>query len=142
MTAYDDANIFARILRGEIPAHRIYEDDRTVAIMDVMPQVEGHALVLPKAPSRNLLAILPEDLAAVMATVQKIALAAVPAFDAEGVTIQQFNEAAGGQTVFHTHVHVLPRKAGIPVKPHSGVMAPGELLAAHAEAYRRALASV
>lgn len=142
MTAYDPQNIFARILCGEIPSHRIYEDERTLAFMDVMPQCEGHALVLPKAPSRNLLTILPEDLAATIAVVQKVALAAMSAFSAEGVTIQQFNEAAGGQSVFHTHFHVLPRKAGVALAPHSGKMAPNDVLAAHAEAYRRVLTTV
>jgi histidine triad (HIT) family protein len=140
MTAYDTDNVFAKILRGELPSAKIYEDGATVAIMDIMPRSDGHALVLPKAPSRNLLDIAPADLAAVMATAQKIARAAVAAFGADGVTVQQFNESAGGQVVFHTHVHVLPRKAGVALRPHTGEMAPKDVIAAHAEAYRKALA--
>jgi histidine triad (HIT) family protein len=140
MAAYDDQNVFAKILRGELPSSTIYEDEATLAIMDIMPRSDGHALVLPKAPSRNLLDIAPADLAAVMATAQKIARAAVTAFGADGVTVQQFNESAGGQVVFHTHVHVIPRKEGVALRPHTGDMAPRDVIASHAEAYRRALA--
>ena len=140
MADYDDQNVFARILRGELPSTTIYEDEATLAIMDIMPRCDGHALVLPKAPSRNLLDIAPADLAAVMATAQKIARAAVTAFGADGVTVQQFNESAGGQVVFHTHVHVMPRKEGVALRPHTGEMAPKDVIASHAEAYRRALA--
>ena len=104
---YDSDNIFARILRGEIPSHKIYEDDAILAFMDVMPQVDGHMLVIPKAPSRNLLDADPAILGHLMSVVQKLAIAAQTAFAAEGVLIQQFNEAAAGQTVFHFHVHVL-----------------------------------
>jgi histidine triad (HIT) family protein len=113
MTTYDDQNVFAKILRGELPAHKIYEDDKTIAIMDIMPRADGHALVIPKAASRNILDISADDLAAVHATVQKLAQAAGKAFGADGVTIQQFNESAGGQVVFHTHVHVIPRHEGV-----------------------------
>jgi len=140
MAAYDDSNVFARILRGELPCHKIYEDEATIAIMDVMPQCDGHALVIPKAASRNLFDIAPADLAAVMAVVQRIARAGMQAFDADGVTIAQFNESAAGQTVFHTHVHVMPRKSGVPLRPHTGKMEDADVLASHAEAYRRALA--
>lgn len=108
MSAYDTNNIFAKILRGEIPSHRVYEDEATVAFMDVMPQAEGHVLVLPKAPSRNILDADPATLTSLIATVQKIAVAAKTAFDADGVTIMQFNEAPAGQSVFHLHFHVIP----------------------------------
>jgi len=108
--------------------------------MDIMPRCDGHALVLPKAASRNLLDIAPADLAAVMTTVQKIARAAVDGFGADGVTVQQFNESAGGQVVFHTHVHVMPRKDGVALRPHTGTMAAADVVASHAEAYRKALA--
>ncbi|MFV2092884.1 MAG: HIT family protein [Hyphomicrobiales bacterium] len=128
MTAYDPDNIFAKILRGEIPSTKVWEDQETYALMDIMPRADGHTLVLPKAPSRNIFDVGLKDLAAVMATVQKIANAQMRAFGAEGVTIQQFNEAAAGQEVFHTHYHVLPRFAGVPLRPHTGEMAdPGQL---------------
>jgi histidine triad (HIT) family protein len=138
--AYDTNNIFARILRGELPAHKVYEDADTVAIMDIMPRTEGHTLVLPKTPARNLLDATPEQLAACMRTVQKVAKAAVRAFNAEGVTIQQFNERAGGQVVFHIHFHVLPRWEGVQLKPPGGPMEKPEVLAANAEKMRKALA--
>lgn len=138
--AYDDQNVFAKILRGEQPAHRVYEDAATLVIMDIMPRGDGHVLVIPKAPSRNILDIAVDDLAAVMASVQKMARTLVKAFQADGVTIQQFSESAGGQVVFHTHVHVIPRFAGVPMKPHTGEMADQQVLAAQAERIRAALA--
>ena len=113
MSGYDDNNIFAKILRGEIPSHRVYEDDKVVAFMDVMPQAEGHTLVVPKAPSRNILDADPATLAALIPVVQKVAIAAKKAFDADGITILQFNEAPAGQSVFHLHFHVVPRKDGM-----------------------------
>ncbi|MBD9646891.1 histidine triad (HIT) family protein [Ensifer sp. KUDG1] len=137
--SYDDNNIFAKILRGEIPSHRVYEDDATIAFMDVMPQAEGHLLVVPKSPSRNLLDADAATLPALIATVQKLAVAAKEAFDADGVTIMQFNEAPAGQSVFHLHFHVIPRQAGVPLKPHSGTMEDGAILAANAEKVRQAL---
>ena len=138
--AYDDTNIFARILRGELPAHKVYEDAAAVAFMDVMPQGEGHTLVVPKMPSRNLLDADPAALGALFSAVQKIALAVKKAFSADGVTIQQFNEIAAGQSVFHLHVHVLPRFDGIALKPHTGAMERPEVLARNAEKIRAALA--
>ena len=139
MTAYDDSNIFARILRGEIPSHKVYEDDEVVAFMDAMPQGAGHTLVVPRARSRNILDADPAVLGTVMAIVQKIARAVKQAFAADGVTIMQFNEAAGGQSVFHLHFHVIPRFEGVPLKRHSGEMEKPEILAANAEKIRRAL---
>lgn len=138
---YDDHNIFARILRGEIPCHRIYEDAATLAFMDVMPQVDGHVLVIPKAPSRNLLDADPAVLGPLMLSVQKIAIAARQAFGAEGVLVKQYNEPAAGQTVYHLHVHVLPRKEGTEIRPHTGKMADNALLAQHAEMIKAALVS-
>ena len=126
--AYDDQNIFAKILRGEIPSHKVYEDDHAIAIMDAMPQGKGHTLVIPKGPSRNLLDIGAHDLQNVIVAVQRLARAVMKAFDAPGVLIMQFNEPAGGQTVFHTHFHVIPRFDGVALQPHSSKMAdPGEL---------------
>ncbi|MEP1934866.1 MAG: HIT family protein [Roseibium sp.] len=137
--AYDDQNVFAKILRGELPSHNVYEDDKTLALMDIMPRGDGHILVIPKAPSRNIFDIAPDDMNAVMATVQKMARAMVKAFDADGTTIQQFSEPAGGQVVFHTHVHVIPRFDGVSLKPHTGEMEDNDLLAQHALILRAAL---
>ncbi|WP_289034136.1 HIT family protein [uncultured Roseibium sp.] len=138
--AYDDQNVFAKIMRDEIPSHKIYEDDKTLVIMDIMPRGDGHVLVIPKAPSRNILDIATEDLNAVMATAQKMAHAVIKAFDADGTTIQQFSEPAGGQVVFHTHVHVIPRFEGVALRPHTGEMADNDVLAVNAEKIRAALA--
>ena len=117
MPSYDPQNIFAKILRGELPCHKVYEDDKVLAFLDIMPRAPGHTLVLPKAPARNLLDAAPEDLAAVAQAAQKIAHAAMKAFSADGITIQQFNEPAGGQVVLHVHVHVMPRHDGIALLP-------------------------
>jgi histidine triad (HIT) family protein len=139
MTAYDPNNVFARILRGELPSHSVYEDEATVAIMDIMPRADGHVLVIPKVACRNVLDAPPEALQAVALTTQKLARAVKAAFDGDGVTIQQFNEAAGGQVVFHLHVHVIPRHDGVSMKPHTGAMEKPEVLAANADKIRDAL---
>ncbi|MBB3217729.1 histidine triad (HIT) family protein [Ochrobactrum sp. RC6B] len=136
---YDDNNIFAKILRGEIPSTRVYETDDVVAFMDVMPQGTGHTLVVPKAPSRNLLDAKPETLANVIQVVQKIAQAVKTAFNADGVTVMQFNEPASGQTVYHLHFHVIPRFEGVALKPHTGQMEDAAVLSANAEKIRAAL---
>ena len=141
MTKYEPNNIFARILRGEIPCHKLHEDAETLAFLDVMPQADGHSLIIPKAPSRNLLSADPSALAALMVTVQLISRAVMSAFGTGGVLIQQFNEAAAGQTVFHTHFHVIPRHEGVPLRPHTGQMADTQILKAHAEKIRAALAA-
>lgn len=137
--AYDEQNPFAKILRGELPAHKIYEDDQTLAFMDIMPRGKGHCLVIPKRPARNILDVDDETLAAVMRTVKKVARASMKAFDAGGVTIHQFNEQAGGQVVFHLHVHVIPRFEGVPLRPHTGEMENQEVLADNAQKIRDAL---
>ena len=139
MPAYDQSNIFARILRGELPCHKVYEDDKTFAFLDIMPRAPGHALVLPKASARNLLDVAPDDLAAVIKVAQKIAKVSVQAFGADGVTIQQFNESAGGQVVFHLHVHVIPRKEGIAMKPPATVKEAPDVLAEQAKRLAAAL---
>jgi histidine triad (HIT) family protein len=136
---YDPNNIFAKILRGEIPCHKIYEDEHTLAFMDVMPMVDGHCLVVPKSPSRNLLDADPAVLAQVMAVVQKLSRAAMKAFDADGVQIRQYNEEAGGQSVFHLHFHVLPIRNGVKMRAHSGKMADHGLLAEHMAKMRSAI---
>ena len=135
---YDPENIFAKILRNEIPSTRVYEDDATLVFMDIMPRADGHCLVITKTPCRNLLDATPDQLSAVMATVQKLSRAVMTAFDAEGVTVQQFNEAAGGQEVFHLHFHVLPRHSGISLRA-PGQMGDQDAIAAHAQAIRAAL---
>jgi histidine triad (HIT) family protein len=137
--AYDPNNIFAKILRGEIPSHKIYEDQDALAFMDVMPQCDGHCLVIPKLGSRGLLDTDPAVLAKLMPVVQKVAKAAVAATGADGFQIRQYNEAAGGQTVFHLHFHILPMKDGVPLRPHTGKMADHAMLAEQAAKIRAAL---
>jgi histidine triad (HIT) family protein len=139
--AYDPNNVFAKILRGEIPSFRVYEDKDVVAFMDVMPQGTGHTLVVPKAASRNLLDADAGMLAKVIPVVQKVARATKTAFAADGVTVMQYNESAAGQSVFHLHFHVVPRFAGTPLRPHSGKMEDRAVLEANAEKLRKALAA-
>jgi histidine triad (HIT) family protein len=117
MPAYDPNNIFAKILRGEFPCYRVYEDDHTLAFLDIMPRSSGHTLVIPKSPARSIIDISPEDFAHVARGAHKIARAAMTAFQADGITLQQFNEAAGGQVVFHLHMHVMPRHNGVALLP-------------------------
>ena len=117
MSAYDTNNIFAKILRGEFPCYKVYEDEHVLAFLDIMPRAPGHTLVIPKAPARNILDIKPDDYAHVARGAHKIAAAAMKAFKADGITIQQFNEAAGGQVVFHLHMHVMPRHDGVALLP-------------------------
>ena len=121
------------------PSHKLYEDAETFAFMDIMPRGDGHCLVIPKKAARNILDVEPDSLAAVMRTTQKLARAVKTAFSADGVTVQQFNEPAGGQIVFHLHVHVIPRFDGISLRPHTGEMADQKLLATNAERIRSAL---
>jgi histidine triad (HIT) family protein len=139
--AYDDNNVFAKILRGELPCQKVYETDRVLALMDIMPRGDGHVLVIPKAKARNILDASPEDLAEVIKAVQVVGRAAQQAFSADGLTIQQFNESAGGQVVFHLHFHIIPRFDGVPMKPHTGEMEKPERLKEFAEKIRRALPS-
>ena len=134
--AYDENNVFAKVLRGEIPCHKIYEDEDTLAFLDIMPRTEGHALVITKEKAHDLFDVRPEALAKLMAVVQKLAPQIKDAVGAQGVLIQQFNGAAAGQTVFHLHVHILPRKAGEALKPHAGKMEDQAKLAATADKIR------
>jgi len=117
MPSYDANNIFAKILRGELPAHKVYETDKAFAFLDIMPRAPGHTLVIPKAAARTILDIAADELGELIKVTQNIARAAVKVFSADGLTIQQFNEAAGGQLVFHLHIHVIPRKVGVALKP-------------------------
>jgi histidine triad (HIT) family protein len=137
--AYDRNNIFARILRGEIPAHKVYEDEHTLAFMDVMPQADGHTLVIPKAEAANLFEVPPEALTATILTTQRVARAVQKAFDAPGILIAQLNGAPAGQSVFHIHFHVVPRHEGFDLRRHARDMADPAVLAAHAARVRAAL---
>ncbi len=137
--SYDNDNVFAKILRNELPAERVYEDTETLAIMDIMPRTDGHTLVIPKTPARNMLDATPDQLAACIKTVQTIGHAVMKAFEAQGVTVIQSNERAGGQDVYHLHYHVMPRHDGVRLAPHSNDMADKELLKANAHKIRAAL---
>lgn len=139
MNAYDPENIFAKIIRGDLPAYKIYEDDRAIAFLDIMPRAPGHALVIPKHPARNILDVPVDELAHVMMVAQKIARAGKAAFNADGITVQQFNEPAGGQVVFHLHVHVIPRMEGVALKPPASEKAKPEVLEEHAKRLKAAL---
>src|SRR4029078_5793070 len=132
MPNYDPQNIFAKILRVELPCYKVYDDDQVLDFVDSMPRAPGHPLVLPKAPARNLLDVQPDDLAAVAVAPQKIASDAMKVFAPDGITLQHVNEGAGGQVVFHLHVHVIPRKAGVPMKPPASAKEKPEVLADHA----------
>jgi histidine triad (HIT) family protein len=139
MAAYDPDNIFARVLRGEVPCHKLYEDEDTLAFLDIMPRTEGHALVITKEEVPDLFGISPDGLAKLMSVVQKLAPKIKDAMDADGVLIQQFNGAAAGQTVCHLHIHIVPIKEGVPLKPHAGDMADQDELAATADKIRKVL---
>jgi histidine triad (HIT) family protein len=138
--AYDTGNIFARILTGEIPAHKVYEDAHTFAFMDVMPQSDGHTLVIPKVAAENLFDLPPEALSATILTTQLVARAVKKAFDPPGVMLVQLNGAGAGQSVFHIHFHIVPRYAGIDLRFHAREMADPKMLADHAARVRAALA--
>ena len=142
MPSYDPNNIFAKILRGELPCYKVYEDDKALAFLDIMPRAPGHALVLPKASARNILDVGADDLAHAMKVAQKVAKAAMTAFGADGVTIQQFNEGAGGQVVFHLHVHVIPRKSGSAMKPPAAEKEKPEALTEQAKKLSAAIAAI
>ena len=137
--AYDRNNVFARILRGEIPAHKVFEDEHTLAFMDVMPQADGHALVIPKAEAENLFDLPAPALSATILTTQRVARAVQKAFASPGILIAQLNGSAAGQSVFHLHFHVLPRHEGLDLRFHARDMADPALLAAHAARVRTAL---
>ena len=136
---YDTDNIFAKILRGEMPCVKVYEDDNVLSFMDVFPQSEGHTLVIPKAPSRNLLETNAKDIGRLFGAVQRITKAVETALKPDGITITQFNGAPAGQTVFHTHVHIIPRYDGKALGAHGGGMADMDELKALAEKISAAL---
>ena len=136
--SYDNDNIFAKILRGELPCEKLYEDEHTLVFMDIMPRADGHALVIPKTAARNMLDASPEQLASCMATVQIISQAMLKGLNADGITLQQFNESAGGQEVFHLHFHVLPRHDGVTLRP-PGTMGDKEVIKATAAKIKQEL---
>ncbi|MGF7157844.1 HIT family protein [Bartonella heixiaziensis] len=137
--AYDNNNIFAKLIRNEIPSVRVYEDEDVIAFMDIMPQAPGHTLIIPRKGSRNLLDADTETLFPVIKAVQRIAKAVKKAFQADGVTVMQFNEAASQQTVYHLHFHIIPRMEGIELTPHNNVITPTEVLEENAKKIRAAL---
>jgi len=139
MTAYDPNNVFAKIIRGELPCHKVYEDDKAFAFLDIMPRAPGHTLIIPKSPARNLLDVPPADLTYVIQVVQRVAQAAKKVFAADGITLQQFNEPAGGQVVFHLHFHVVPRHDGVQMKPPASFKEDNDVLAEHAAKLSAAL---
>jgi histidine triad (HIT) family protein len=139
MMAYDDSNIFAKILRGEIPCVKVYEDAKTLAFMDVMPESEGHVLVVPKEPAENILDLSSDGLAAMMATTQKVARAVDKALKPGGILLKQYNRAPAGQSVFHIHFHIVPRHEGVPLAPHGKVMVQAAVLEPIAAKIRSAL---
>ena len=132
MATYDEQNIFARILRGEIPCYKVYENRHTLAFLDIMPRSPGHTLVIPKAAARGILDVEADDFAEVARTAKRIAIAAVKAFGADGIIVQQFSEAASGQVVFHLHMHVMPMTAGVDLLPAQTRNEDKEVLQAHA----------
>jgi histidine triad (HIT) family protein len=139
MTAYDNNNPFAKILRGEFPSYKVYENEHVLAFLDIMPRCRGHTLVIPKAPARNILDISADDFAHVARGAHTISRAAMTAYTADGITVQQFNEPAGGQVVFHLHMHVMPRHNGIALLPPASRKEDGKVLEENAARLTAAL---
>jgi histidine triad (HIT) family protein len=142
MISYDSNNVFAKILRGELPCFKVHEDERSLAFLDIMPRATGHTLVIPKAPARNILDVAPDDLAHVAKVAQRVAKAGVKAFGADGVTLLHFTEPAGGQVVFHLHIHVIPRRDKVDLRPPESFKAAPSDLADHALKLAKAMSEV
>jgi histidine triad (HIT) family protein len=140
--AYDESNIFARIIRGEAPAYKVFEDDETLAFLDVMPQSDGHTLVLPKMPAEDLFGLKEPYASAVIRTARHIARGIDAAFKPAGIRLMQLNGAAAGQTVFHFHLHVIPCHTGITDRSHGQQLAESRILEMHAQKLREALSSL
>ncbi len=138
--SYDDNNIFAKILRGEMPTHKVFEDEQTLAFLDIMPRTKGHTLVIPKKPAINMADIDPDNLCVLIRCVHKLAPMVRKAMGADGFVIQQFNEAAAGQMVFHIHFHIVPRYVDIPLKHATGDREQDGILSANAELIRTQIA--
>lgn len=137
--SYDENNVFAKILRGDLPCHKIHEDNDTFAFLDIMPRSHGHTLVIPKAPATDLYDVDPDVLCTTIQSVKKLAPVICKAMDADGALIQQFNGEAAGQTVFHVHFHIVPRFEGVPLRAHAGEMEDPDVLTSNAEKIRAAL---
>ena len=137
--AYDTSNIFARILRGELPCVKVYEDEHTLAFMDIMPSVEGHTLVIPKAPAKEIFDLSAEGIASLTRATQKVAKAVKRGLNCSGVMLVQLNGAAAGQSILHVHFHILPREEGLDLKLHGREMVKPEVLEPVAEKIRAAL---
>ena len=137
--AYHPDNIFAKILRGDMACHKVYEDNCALAFMDVMPQADGHTLVIPKQSATNLFTMPPDIWGDYMRQVQRVAAAVKTGMDAEGLLVLQFNGPVAGQTVFHLHFHLIPRWSGVSLRGHTGNMVAGDVLAKNAERIRAAL---
>jgi len=137
--AYDDSNIFAKILRGEAPAFSVYEDEHCLAFLDAMPQSDGHTLVLPKATTIDLFDIEPDDMRTLIVAVQHVARGVRKAFEPDGIRLMQFNGSAAGQTVFHFHMHIMPCYEGIAARGHGRDFADADTLERHAAMIRAAL---
>ena len=135
---YDDQNIFARILRGELPAIKVYEDDQVLAFMDIMPQAEGHTLVIPKTPAVTLLDLAPEVAAYTIQIVQKVAQAIETALGAQGIVLMQLSGASAGQTVPHVHFHLIPSSVH-ELGKHAVQMGDQDKIKAQAEQIKSAL---
>jgi len=140
--AYDPQNTFAKILKQKLPCCKVYEDAFSLAFMDIMPLVDGHVLVISKTPTRNILDCPAEALTGMILTIQRIARATMHAFQADGITIQQFNETAGGQEIFHLHFHVLPRKTGRQIRKRPVTVVETSILQVQAAAIRNAMSSL
>jgi len=140
VTAYDPSNIFSKIIKGEIPSHKVYEDADVLVMMDIFPQSKGHVLIIPKAASRNLLDADPAVLARAIPQVQRVARATQKALNPDGIRVVQFNEAPAGQSVFHLHFHVIPVYEGVELGRHGQGKADDAELAAQARAIAAALA--
>lgn len=136
---YDRNNIFAKILRGEIPCVKVFEDARTLAFMDVMPEAEGHVLVVPREDAMDILDLSPQGLAAMMATVQRVARAVDKALAPDGILLKQYNRASAGQSIFHVHFHIVPRHEGVALAPHGKAMVDAAVLEPIAAKIRTAL---
>ena len=137
--AYDNQNIFAKILRGEAEAFTVYENDDCLAFLDVMPQTDGHTLVLPRAPAQDLFDLEDRLLASLMQSVRHVARGVRSAFSPDGIKLLQFNGEAAGQTVFHLHIHIVPCYRDRQPQSHGREMARAEVLEQHAEKIRTAL---
>ena len=143
MSSYDDQNVFAKILRGELPCTKVYEDEHTLAFMDIMPQIDGHTLVIPKYPATTLFDLPPELAGHLLNSVQKVGKAVQVAMQRKGIVIMQLNDKSAGQTVFHLHFHVMPTSLGaLSKQSHAHVMGDPAVIQQCADKIKAALAAL